>query len=77
MRGRRCTRAPLLPAGSSPNTTASAQPMIGWMPAPASFSENSNAPKRLPVSVSASAGCRSAAASSASRAIGSAPSSSE
>ena len=53
------------------------QPTIGWMPFPASFSENSSAPKRLLVSVSATAGCRSAAASSASSPIFSAPSSSE
>ncbi len=31
----------------------SAQPMIGWMPEPAIFSENSSAPNMLLVSVSA------------------------
>ena len=36
-------------------------PAMGWMPVPAAFSENSSAPNRLLVSVSASAGCRSAA----------------
>ena len=51
--------------------------MIGWMPAPAIFSENSSAPNMLSVSVSASAGWRSFLASSARRAIVSAPSSSE
>jgi hypothetical protein len=51
--------------------------MIGWMPEPLSLSENSSAPNMLSVSVSASAGCRSAFASSARRPIVSAPSSSE
>ena len=51
--------------------------MIGWMPAPAILSENSSAPNMLSVSVSASAGCRSALANSASRAIVKAPSSKE
>ena len=74
MRGR--SRVPwTAPAGRgpcswSPKSTASAQPMIGWMPAPAILSENSSAPNMLSVSVSASAGWRSALASSASRAIG-------
>ena len=45
--------------------------------APAIFSENSSAPNMLSVSVSASAGWRSFLASSASRAMVSAPSSSE
>ena len=40
--------------------------MIGWMPTPAILSENSSAPNMLSVSVSASAGWRSALASSAS-----------
>ena len=51
--------------------------MIGWMPAAAILSENSSAPNMLSVSVSASAGWRSALASSASRAIVNAPSSKE
>jgi hypothetical protein len=54
-----------------------AQPMIGWMPALAIFSENSSAPNMLSVSVNANAGWRSFLASSASRAMVSAPSSSE
>ncbi len=44
--------------------------MIGWMPDAAIFSENSSAPNMLSVSVSASAGCLSALASSASLPIG-------
>ena len=51
--------------------------MIGWMPASASLSENSSAPKRLLVSVKPSAGSSCAAASLASFGIVSAPSSSE
>ena len=51
--------------------------MIGWMPAFASVSENSSAAKRLPVSVSATAGIPSAAQSSGSFLTGIAPSSSE
>ena len=43
--------------------------MIGWMPYPAILSENSRAPNMLSVSVSASAGWRSALASSPSLAI--------
>ena len=54
----------------SPKSIASAQPMIGWMPEPAIFSENSSAPNMLSVSVSANAGWRSFFASSASRTIG-------
>ena len=53
------------------------QPMMGWMPASATFSENSSAPKRLLESVSASAGMRSARASATSFGMVSAPSSSE
>jgi hypothetical protein len=41
---------------------AGRQPTIGWMPPAAIFSENSGAPNMLSVSVSASAGCRSALA---------------
>ena len=51
--------------------------MIGWMPDEANFSENSSAPNMLSVSVSASAGCLSALANSASLPMVSAPSSSE
>ena len=32
------------------------QPMIGWMPLPAQYCENSSAPNKLPVSVMAAAG---------------------
>src|SRR6516162_968583 len=53
----------------SAKSTASAQPTIGWIPAAAILSENSSAPNMLSVSVSASAGWRSALASSHSRAI--------
>ena len=59
--GRPRTRGP--PGRPPRSATESCMPAIGWMPMPASFSENSSAPKRLLVSVSASAGCRSAAAS--------------
>ncbi len=51
--------------------------MIGWIPALASVSENSSAAKRLPVSVSATAGMSSAAQSFGSALTGIAPSSSE
>ena len=52
-------------------------PTMGWMPAPAIFSENSSAPNRLFVSVSASAGMWSLSASFFSSSMRSAPSSSE
>src|SRR5665647_2849906 len=48
-------------------------PMIGWIPASASLSENSSAPNRLLVSVNPTAGKLLAAASLASLPMGSAP----
>ncbi len=39
--------------------------MIGWMPLPVQYWENSSAPNRLPVSVIAAAGIFSALASAA------------
>ena len=51
--------------------------MIGWTPALAIASENSSAAKRLPVSVSATAGMSASRQSSASFLTGIAPSSSE
>ena len=51
--------------------------MIGWMPALAAASENSSAAKRLPVSVSATAGMPASAQSFGSALTGIAPSSSE
>src|SRR5712671_936966 len=51
--------------------------MIGWMPDSASLSENSSAPKRLPVSVRPTAGKPCATASLASLELVMAPSSSE
>ena len=53
------------------------QPTIGWMRAWAKLSENSSAPNRLLVSVSASAGMRCSAASVTRCGMVSAPSSSE
>ncbi len=70
--------APGRPSSSvSPKSSATWHPMIGWMPFSAILSANSSAPNRLPVSAMPSAGILSPAASSASRFIGSAPSSSE
>jgi hypothetical protein len=48
--------------------------MIGWIPLPARTSENSSAPKRLSLSVSASAGMALSSASWASCFTGNAPS---
>ena len=42
--------------GLSVRASAIWQPMIGWMPLPAQYCENSSAPNRLPVSVMAAAG---------------------
>jgi len=66
-----------VPFSWSAKSMPTAQPTIGWIPALAIFSENSSAPNRLSVSVSARAGCWSDLASSASRAIVMAPSSRE
>ena len=42
--------------GLSVRASAIWQPMIGWMPLPVQYWENSSAPNRLPVSVIAAAG---------------------
>ena len=59
------------------NATESCTPAIGCTPSPAAFSENSSAPNRLLVSVSARAGCRSATAALIREPTFSAPSSRE
>ena len=63
--------------GSSPVSTASSIPTMGWIPAPDIFSENSSAPNRLFVSVSAKAGMWSLSASFFSSSMRSDPSSKE
>ena len=53
---RRARAARSAPACAPRNRRRACTPTIGWMPASASLSENSSAPKRLLVSVSPSAG---------------------
>ena len=50
------------------------QPMIGWMPFPEQYWENSRAPKRLPESVMATAGIWASLARAASLSTRIAPS---
>ena len=49
-------RRPARDRSASPKSSATWQPMIGWMPFSTIFSANSSAPKRLPVSAMPSAG---------------------